>query len=164
MTRIFISYMREDRRPVNDLVAVMEANGLAPWIDRSDVQTGAAWRTEVRQMIAGSGYVVACFSSAYGAKRRSFFNREVKIALRLLDEVHAGYDWLLPVRLDNTPLPQISVEEGALSDLHYTDLFGKALAGNLHRLLSKLGAEQPDLSVLKRDGVVSLRSSTPETT
>lgn len=157
MGRVFISYMREDTKAANDLVRLMTANGVTTWIDRSDLHAGANWPRKIRRAIERAEFFVPVFSRSYGAKRRSYFNKEVRIALGMMDEVHDGQEWILPLRLHDIDPPHIEVGDFDVADLHFTDLFGSGLTDNLERLLTQLGVAQPDLSAPKRDGAPLLR-------
>lgn len=156
MGRIFISYMREDTRQISSFFRLLKANNLNAWIDRSDIHSGLNWKKKLIQAIGDSDYFIPCFSKSYSEQRRSYFNKEVRIALGMMDEVHDGKEWMLPVRLDNVTIPRIEVDDFDLADIQYSDLFGEKLTANLDRLLSSLGVDQPDLRVIEKNGIAAL--------
>lgn len=121
----FLSYVREDAETVDRIQAILEAAGVRVWRDSQDLWPGDDWRLRIREAIQREALVfVACFSEASGKRKRSYQNEELHLAIEELRLRSSDQAWLIPVRLDDTPLPAFQVGPGrGLDALQYVDLF-----------------------------------------
>ena len=62
MGHIFISYSRRDSQFVDALRYQFESNGIPVWVDRTDIQGGSKWRSEIVQAIDEADSVVIVLS------------------------------------------------------------------------------------------------------
>ena len=116
--KLFLSYAREDRRRVEDLYDSLRAEGFSPWIDTRDIQAGSKWSTVIGNAIRNADYVLA-FISKNSVSKRGFVQRELQIALSILTEFPEDTIFLIPIRLDETPIP------ASLQDIHCVNFFEK---------------------------------------
>lgn len=128
---IFLSYAREDRARVEDIYDSLRAEGFRPWIDVRDIRAGAKWSSEIGKAIRQADLLLV-FISNNSVSKRGYFQRELKIALSVLSERPESEIFLIPVRLDESALPE------SLSHIQYIDLFEK---GGWHKLLYAIGEE-----------------------
>jgi hypothetical protein len=141
--RVFISYAREDAHIAQRLYSDLEQAGVVPWLDTENLLPGQNWRTAIEQAINMSTYVLALLSSN-SITKDGFIQKELKIALDLLDEVSETKIFVIPVRLDDcTP------HDNRLQDLHWADLFPSYRAG-LHKVLTAILPQQEPHDVLKK--------------
>ncbi|WP_156726052.1 toll/interleukin-1 receptor domain-containing protein [Streptomyces apocyni] len=149
---VFISYVREDSDQVDGLCAVLEAAQIPYWRDRKDLGPGDAWRAKIRAAIRdGSLVFLACFSDNSRAKARSYMNEELTLAVEEFRQMPPGRVWLIPVRFDAGDVPGWDLGAGrVLSDLNYSDLFGRDHTAHAARLVTTinrlLGEKRPDLA------------------
>lgn len=145
---VFISYVREDSDEVDALCAILEAAQIPYWRDRKDLGPGDAWRAKIQSAIRGGSLVfLACFSDNSRAKPKSYMNEELTLAVDEFRQMPPGRVWLIPVRFDAGDVPDWDLGAGrVLSDLNYSDLFGKdhmahaaRLVTTIHRLLGEKG-------------------------
>ncbi|MFJ4732526.1 toll/interleukin-1 receptor domain-containing protein [Streptomyces sp. NPDC088770] len=147
---VFISYVREDSDQVDGLCAVLEAAQIPYWRDRKDLGPGDAWRAKIRTAIrSGSLVFLACFSDNSRARDKSYMNEELTLAVEEFRQMSPGRVWLIPVRLDAGDVPDWDLGAGrVLSDLNYSDLFGKDHTAHAARLVTTisrlLGEKRPD--------------------
>ncbi|MHC8423452.1 toll/interleukin-1 receptor domain-containing protein [Streptomyces sp. NB004] len=147
---VFISYVREDSDHVDGLCAVLEAAQIPYWRDRKDLGPGDAWKAKVRAAIRdGSLVFLACFSDNSRAKEKSYMNEELTLAVDEFRQMPPGRVWLIPVRFDSGDVPDWDLGAGrVLSDLNYSDLFGKEHTAHVARLVTTinrlLGEKRPD--------------------
>jgi hypothetical protein len=115
--RPFISYAREDQEHAYRLYDRLVRVGAKPWIDSVKLRPGENWDHAVRTAMSRSKHVIILLSR-HSIHKRGYIQREIRIALDLLDEFPPGKIFVIPVRLDNTnPLyPK-------LRSLHWVDLF-----------------------------------------
>ncbi len=121
--RIFIAYATEDFIAADRLYSAFRGRGYSPWLDKRNLLPGQNWPRRIEDAIASADFFVACFS-ANSVRKRGGFQAEVRFALdcarkRPVDEV-----FLVPVRLDECPVPSRIQRE-----TQYVDLFPEFEAG-----------------------------------
>src|SRR2546427_1328863 len=135
MSRVFISYAREDEGMSERLYDDLKAMGADPWLDSHDLIAGQGWRGAIKQAVRRSGHFIAVISRN-SASKRGYAQREIREALEVLNEIPPDEIYLIPVRLDDTVSPYEQLQE-----LHYVDLFPsyeKGL-GEIHKALEASG-------------------------
>ena len=122
----FISYVREDAAEAGRLQQVLEAAGVRVWRDKSDLWPGEDWREKIRRAITADALVfIACFSRKSVARKRSYQNEEIALAIEQLRQRQPGEPWLIPVRFDDCEIPDFDIGSGrALASIQRADLFG----------------------------------------
>jgi TIR domain len=122
----FISYVREDSGQVDALQEALEAAGIPVWRDMSNLWPGEDWRAKIRGAINRDALVfIACFSRNSAARRRSYQNEELLLAIEQLRRRRPDDPWLIPVRFDDCDVPDFELGAGrTLSSVQQADLFG----------------------------------------
>lgn len=122
----FISYVREDSGDVGVLQHMLEAAGVPVWRDTDRLWPGEDWRARIRDAITGDALVfIACFSSRSVARRKSYQNEELSLAIDQLRQRQPDDPWLIPVRFDDCVIPDRDLGAGrTLASLQRADLFG----------------------------------------
>lgn len=115
--RIFIAYAVEDSALADRLFAALDARGFAPWLDRRKLLPGQNWPRRIEEAIASSDFFIACFSRN-SVRKRGAFQAEIRYALDCARRVPLDDVFLLPVRLDDCPVPARIQRE-----TQYVDLF-----------------------------------------
>lgn len=112
MANIFISHRKSDEREVERLAVEIRNAGHEVWLDEWNIDLGDSIIERMNEGLAGSAYVVLCYSSS--GVMSPWMSREWMSALaRQLD----GYGVkILPVRLTGGDPPAI------LADIKYADL------------------------------------------
>jgi hypothetical protein len=105
MADIFISYAREDRECARVLAKTLEHRGWTVWWDR-DVHTGEDFEKVIEREIDNARAMIVIWSSS--SVESDFVRAEAMRAL--------GLKKLLPVQIDNSPLPL------RFAIIHTTDL------------------------------------------
>jgi TIR domain-containing protein len=123
---VFISYVREDSIEVDRLQRLLESAGVRVWRDTADLWPGEDWRVKIRQAISDNALVfLACFSRRSLARRRSYQNEELILAIDQMRRRPPGEPWLIPVRFDECDIPDLEIGGGrSLTDIQHADLFG----------------------------------------
>jgi hypothetical protein len=131
MSRVFISYAHEDyevaRRLYNDLVAI----GYKPWLDALDLIPSENWARRIEEEIRACKYFLAVISTR-SLSKRGYVQKELRLALEVLDEIPIDERFLIPVRLD-----ECRPKDSRLKALQWVDLFPDYRTG-LERLLQSL--------------------------
>ncbi len=124
--RVFISYVREDSARVDRLQRALESAGIAVWRDTAALWPGEDWRAKIHEAITGSALVfLACFSRNSLARKKSYQNEELVLAIEEMRLRRPGEPWLIPVRFDDCSVPDIDIGGGrTLAWIQGVDLFG----------------------------------------
>jgi hypothetical protein len=113
---IFISYSPEDREAALRIASALQEAGAHPWLDVNSLLPGQDWQQEVAKAIRGSSVFLILLSRGALAKR-GYVQREIQYALEEMDRRSEGNTYLIPVRLEDCPLPP------KLATLQWVDMF-----------------------------------------
>jgi hypothetical protein len=113
---VFLIYANEDAQRVEQLYAALQKEGFKPWMAAKDILPGQPWESSIRKAIERADIALACFSHNAAAKN-GFVQKELKYALDLMEEKKEGISPVIPVRLEETTLPD------RLKHLQWLDLF-----------------------------------------
>ena len=127
MSDIFVSYSQTDRACAQELVEILEAQGLKCWIAPRDISPSADWAAEIIDAISAARVMLLVFSAS--SNQSPQVRREVERA------VHKGVT-VLPFRIENV-VPSKSLEF-FLSAQHWMDAFPPPRADHYRRLAKYL--------------------------
>lgn len=103
-SRVFISYGKEDRRAAEAIYAHVKNRGLLPWLDQHDLPPGVLWGDLIPEQIRRSDYFLILLSSR-SSQRRGYLQREIRIALDVVEDLPQGTVYIVPIRLDDCEIP-----------------------------------------------------------
>jgi TIR domain len=134
--QVFLAHAFEDKERVRALYRKLAEQGLRPWLDEVDLLPGQDWQTAIAHAINESQVVVACISRA-SVNKHGFVQKEFRLALSAYAAKPAGSIYLIPVRLDDTEVPDIQIPELGvrLKDIHWLDL---SVTNSLERLVKAI--------------------------
>jgi hypothetical protein len=132
--QVFLNYARADRDKVEGLYQRLSKAGFKPWMDVKDIIPGEQWEIAIRRAVHASDFFLACLSKR-SANRRGIIQVEIKEALKRLEKMLRTDVYLIPVRLENCPMPE------ELAGFHWVDLFEKDGVGRLIEAL-RIGLER----------------------
>lgn len=124
---VFLCHASQDKSFVRKLYHTLVQEEMAPWLDEESLLPGQDWDREIRLAIKNSDVVVACLSNR-SVNKTGYVQKEIKQALDVADEQPEGSIYLIPIRLDDCPIPR------RLSHLHAIGQDGE----DFSRLLSAL--------------------------
>jgi len=135
---VFISYVREDSPYADRLQHVLEAAGVPVWRDTADLWPGENWQIKIRHAITENALVfIACFSANSLARRKSWHNEELVLAIEQLRQRNPDEPWLIPVRFDDCDIPDRDIGGGrTLASIQRADLFGDRYQEAADRLIT----------------------------
>jgi hypothetical protein len=81
MPKVFISYVRENIKDVKRLVNTLEEAKVVVWFDQTHLQPGDRWANVIRREIAKGDFFIACFSTEYSKRTKSYMNEEITQAI-----------------------------------------------------------------------------------
>ncbi|KPA14459.1 Toll-Interleukin receptor domain protein [Candidatus Magnetomorum sp. HK-1] len=115
--KIFISYERGDFEIASRLYYDLKKHGLSPWLDKIDLFVGQNWKLAIKKAIRESDYFLALLSRN-SISKKGYVQKELKIALEMLDELVESDIFIIPVRLD-----ECRPNDQKLQDIHWADLY-----------------------------------------
>lgn len=139
MPYVFISYVRENSEPVENLIrSRLEDAGIEVWIDTHNIQPGEDWEQAVRKGLEGAARCLVCFSHERNVKARSPVNDELRLAVDESRKRQLDRRWIIPILLSPCDIPEIEIAAGKRLDrLERIDL-GRNEEAGMDRLLAEL--------------------------
>lgn len=117
MVNVFLNYAKEDILLARKIYKDLTKEGLHVWFDEKSLIGGQDWRAEINKGIKSCKYFIALLSNNSVSKRGTV-QKEVKEALKVLEELPENTIYLIPVRLEKcVPLYE------ALKKIHWIDIF-----------------------------------------
>ncbi|WP_084452007.1 toll/interleukin-1 receptor domain-containing protein [Roseateles chitosanitabidus] len=123
----FLSHSSKDKPFIRQLAADLTANGIDVWLDEQRIRVGDSIPEKLAQGLAGSDFFLIAMSEHSAGS--AWVQKELNNAL--VHEVQRRNVHILPLRLDDTPMPTI------ISDKKYAD-FSKSYKSGLDELLAAL--------------------------
>ncbi len=112
--RVFLCYAKEKRAMVLELYDRLRSRGHAPWMDKKNLLGGQDWKEVIPNVIRQSDAFVACLSREFAFKR-SFLQKEIRVALDVLDQSPPGQIFLIPARLEQCDIPPNLTSQHAIN-------------------------------------------------
>ena len=137
---VFISYVHQDSAQVDQLEEALREAGIRVWRDTADLWPGEDWQAKIRQAITSDALVfLACFSRNSLARKVSYQNEELTLAIEQLRLRQPGEPWLIPVRFDTCDIPELDIGGGrTLTSIQRADLFGEKSDDRMTRLITAI--------------------------
>ena len=139
--RVFLCHSSNDKPAVRELYQRLKQEGwIDPWLDEEKLYPGQDWELEVEKAVEAADAVIV-FLSNKSVTKEGYVQRELHFVLRIADFKPEGTVFVIPVRLDDCPMPR------RLSIWQYVDYFPKTrkdwaykrLLGSLRARAKKLG-------------------------
>ena len=123
MPHVFISYLHVNKADVQRLCDDLTSNGIEVWLDRNNIQPGIRWKDAIRKGIKEGNYFIACFSSEYNEREKTYMNEELTLAIDELRKYSTERAWFIPVLLSECEIPDRSIGAGeTLRDFQWVSL------------------------------------------
>lgn len=123
----FLSHSSSDKPFIRQLAADLTANGISVWLDEQRIRVGDSIPEKIAQGLAESDYFLIGMSER--SKESPWVQKELNNAL--MTEMQRRNVHILPLKLDDSPMPQIIAEK------KYAD-FSKSYKAGLDDLLTAL--------------------------
>jgi hypothetical protein len=118
--RVFLCHASQDKPVVRDLYKRLGAEPwIDPWLDEERLLPGQDWNLEIEKAVEASDVVIV-FVSKVSVAKEGYVQRELRQVLRIALEKLEGEIFVLPVRLDDSPIPR------QLSGKQFVDHFPKS--------------------------------------
>jgi len=117
LPRVFVAYVHEDAAQAGRIFDDLVSAGFDPWMDERKLLPGQNWTRAIRNALETSDFAICCFSHN-SIRKSSGFQAEIRFALESARRLPLDEIFLLPIRLDNCPVPADVARE-----MQYVDLF-----------------------------------------
>lgn len=111
---IFLIYAHEDIKSAKSISSQLRELGFSPWLDVEQISPGQIWQKAVIRGIEESAIALVLVSEHLS--KTGFVQQELKIALEALQEREREIGPVIPVRLDESPVPE------NLAHIHWVNL------------------------------------------
>ena len=113
--RVFLCHASQDKPVVRDLYRRLKSEAwIDPWLDEERLLPGQDWNLEIEKAVESSDAVIVCVSSTSVAKE-GYVQKELRQVLNIALEKLEGAIFVLPVKLDDCPLPRQLKNKQALN-------------------------------------------------
>ena len=139
--RVFLCHSSNDKPAVRELYQRLKREGwIDPWLDEEKLLPGQDWDLEIEKAVEAADAVIV-FLSNNSVTKEGYVQGELRLVLRIADFKPEGTVFIIPLRLENCPMPH------RLSIWQYVDYFPKTrkdwaykrLLGSLEVRAGKLG-------------------------
>lgn len=117
MPDVFLSYARANAEPALRLYHDLSQAGVDVWLDQESLLPGQLWKPAIESAIRSTRYFIALLSTE-SVNRRGYVQKELVIALDVLDEFPSADIFVIPARLE-----ECTPGHSKLKDLNWVDLF-----------------------------------------
>ncbi len=146
---IFLCHATEDKVRVRDLYQKLRLLRFDPWLDEKHILPGKEWDNEIKQALHDSACVIVCLSRN-SISKRGYVQKEITLALDIVDELPEGEVFIIPTRLENCEVPK------RLSKWQWVDLFDPT---GFQKLVSTLAYIKK--STRKQSGIFDMSPPVP---
>lgn len=124
--KIFICYAKEDFSHAKRLYRSLSDEGFDPWIDEEKLNPGEYWKPKIARVINASDYFLLLLSKN-SINKKGFIQKEIKIALDIIDEMPPYKIFIIPVLIDDCEPLHERIKEIQWTKLYpaYNNAFSK---------------------------------------
>lgn len=138
--RVFLCHSSNDKQPVREVYQRLTAAGIDAWLDEEKLLPGQDWDYEIQAAVRRSD-VVLVFLSQGSVTKEGYLQKEIRQVLDVADEKPEGTIFVIPVRLEDCPLPS------RLRRWQYVDLLNERSSQRIMRSL-ELRARQLGIDIV----------------
>lgn len=147
MSHVFLSYSRSDSAPVDALAKRLEEQGFQVWIDRTGIEGGTQWRSEIVKAIETCSAFILVLS--YRSAQSKNVRREVDLA-------ESSDCLIVPVLIEPVELPSdLRYQLSGIQMIDLPDLSSQWFAV----LMKALGTEEREREKSPRRQAVDLSAA-----
>ena len=141
----FLSYAREDKPLAERIFIRLRRHGIRVWMDKppppyasEGIGLGSNWHDVIQKRIEKARLFLPLFA-ATAVEPGSYFEQELKVALRISSETPDRPDFIIPV-LNGGAVPDLSVAGRSFAAFQWVDIEADGLNALLTHLLRSLAA------------------------
>ncbi|WP_162416038.1 toll/interleukin-1 receptor domain-containing protein [Cyclobacterium roseum] len=100
----FLSYAKEDKTVVENVMSLLNENGVLTWYDDKDLLPGDDWESKIKAAMKASDFVLV-FLSSKSLIRDGYKNKEMRMALENYEYKVFGKRYIIPILIDKCQPP-----------------------------------------------------------
>ncbi|MGH1364547.1 MAG: toll/interleukin-1 receptor domain-containing protein [Calditrichia bacterium] len=131
-TKVFISYAKEDLNTALRLYRDLANNNIDIWFDEVSLLGGQRWKPKITEAIKESDFFFALLSKN-SVDKRGYVQKELKIALEVLDEIPEAGRFIVPICIS-----ECNPSNQKLNELHRINIYENWDEG-LRKILKTIG-------------------------
>jgi formylglycine-generating enzyme required for sulfatase activity len=106
LLKVFLCHASGDKPAVRELYQKLAAEGwIDPWLDEEKLYPGQDWDMEIEKTVEETDAVIVCLSNN-SVTKEGYVQHELRLILNMADYKPEGTLFIIPVRLDDCPLPR----------------------------------------------------------
>ena len=110
--RVFLCHSAKDKSAVRELYQQLRAEEwIDPWLDEEKLLPGQDWHEEIEKAVEVTDVVIVLLSKQ-SVSQEGYVQRELKLALDVADEKLENTIFIIPLRLDDCPAPELTWDTG----------------------------------------------------
>jgi len=113
---VFVSYSKKDVGRLLPIYEQLKRQGFNLWLDQEELLPGQQWEEEIIRVIK-TARIFLLFLSSTWVESKGYVQKELKVALDVVQELPSDQVFIVPVRLDDCKVPR------ELSELNWMDLW-----------------------------------------
>jgi len=102
--KVFLCHSRDDKPKVRELYRGLVDDGFDAWLDEEKLIPGQDWDLEIQKAVRATDVVIV-FLSDSSVTKAGYAQKEIRFALDVADEQPEGTIFIIPVRIDDCPVP-----------------------------------------------------------
>ncbi|HEY9151999.1 MAG TPA: toll/interleukin-1 receptor domain-containing protein [Anaerolineales bacterium] len=104
--RVFLCHASQDKPIVRELYQRLLAEGwIDPWLDEEKLLPGQNWDMEIEKAVEATEAVIVCLSNS-SVTKEGYIQKELRFVLDIADEKPEETIFIIPLRLDDCPIPR----------------------------------------------------------
>lgn len=136
---IFMCHASDDKPVVRQLYQRLQYAGFNPWLDEEDLLPGQDWQKEIGKAVRAADVVLVCLSMK-SVTKSGYVQKEIRIALDVADQMPPGKIFLIPVKLEDCPVPE------RFSNVQWVDLGTPGAHDRLFKALRAVAIETHEVT------------------
>ena len=101
----FICHAKEDAEIALTIYAQLRRRRIEPWIDERNLAPGVEWDDAIQKAIQETDVILVLLSDR-SVSKKGYVQKEIRRALEVSELMPEGQVYVIPIRLDQAPLPQ----------------------------------------------------------
>lgn len=150
--KVFLCHSSGDKPAVRELYQRLQADGVEPWLDEEDLILGQRWGEEIPTAVKAADTILVCLSKS-SITKEGYVQKEIGYALDAAKEKPEGTIYLIPIKLEDCPIP------ARLEGWHACSL---SEARGYDKLIRALQLRSRALGVLEPQVQGSIKASLPQ--
>ena len=130
--QVFLCHSSDDKPVIRKLYKQLQIQNIDPWLDEEKLLPGESWKSEITKAVRSADIVIVCLSQR-SVNKEGFVQKEIKLVLDVADEKPDGTIFIIPVKLEECPVPE------RLQQWHWLNYFEPNALERLMAALRKRG-------------------------